>query len=176
MKTLNLLTLSLMLAFASSGLALAEEKTKETDKLPLDDQFIIKSLVANNAVLRLAELVEPRSENVKVEAFAKDVIAEHKKVSEKLGKLVTDRKIAVVAGLEKELRDEVEALSKLKGEDFDKAYLDSFIRGHEKCLAMCKGQATDGKDVALIAMAKECHPTLEGHLKKAKELRASLAK
>jgi len=177
MKTFNLLALSLVMALATTGLSRSDDKVKETaDKLPVDDQFIMKALVGNNAVLRLAELVEARSENPKVEAFAKEVIFDHRKVSEKLGKVVADRKIAIVAGFEKELRDEVERISKLKGNDFDVAYLDGFIKHHEMCMAMCKNQRDGGKDEALTTLANECHPVLEVHLKKAKELRASLPK
>ena len=176
MNKWNLFTLTLGIALSTSGMALADEKGKETDKLPLDDQFIMKAVVSNNAVLRLAELVESRSENPKVEMFASDIIAEHKKASDLIGKLVTDRKLAVVAGVEKELREEVERLSSLKGNEFDQAYLDNFIRHHEQCLERCKGQTVAGKEAQLVNFARECKTTLEDHLKRAREIRNSLPK
>jgi len=165
-----------VLLASSIGASAAQVQVKVPENLPVDDQFIIKALVANNAVIRLAELVESRSDNVKVEAFAKDIITDHKKISDKIGKLVTDRKIAVVAGVEKELRDEVERLGKLKGNEFDREYLDGFIKTHDHCLAMCKGQMKTGKEDVCSAFAKECQPTLEEHLRRARELRASLPK
>jgi putative membrane protein len=174
MKSWKTLVAALVLVPSLALVTLAEEPKDRTRELPSEDQFLTKALVNNNAVIRMAELVESRSENADVEAFAKEVIEAHKKTSDELGKMVKDRKVAVVAGLEKDLRDKVEELSKLKGKEFDRAYLDHFIRHHEQCVAMCKDQASTDKPLATFA--KDCKTKLESHLKRARELRDSLSR
>lgn len=167
-----LLTTCLTLALALSGTA--QDQDKDLEKAPLDDQFLLKAASANHAVIKLTDLVESRSENEKVEAFARKVQADHKVAADKLGRIAQERKLGVVAGLEKDLQQEMDRVSDLKGPEFDQAFLDTFIRWHEKCLQMCKGQTTGGQEVPTVAFAKECSTMIEDHLTKAKELRKSL--
>jgi putative membrane protein len=169
--------LTLACLFAVAAFVQAEDrKADTTDKLPLDDQYVIKAVVFNNATIQTAKLVESRSENEAVKAFAKQVIEDHNKASEELGRVIKDRKLSVVAGLEKETREEIDRLSKLKGAEFDREYLANFIKCHEKCLSMCKSQVSSGKEEAASKYAKDCCTKLEEHLKKAKELKEKVSK
>jgi len=169
------MTTCLALAFALTlGFGPAAAQEKEVQKAGPEDQFLIKAAMANNAVTRMAELVESRSENPKVEEFARLVLADHKKAGEKLGEIVKRRNVGVAAGLEQPTRDEIDRLSKLKGAEFDKAFLDAFIRGHEACLKHCDTVTTEGKEEATVGFAKESKTAIERHLKMAKELRQGL--
>jgi putative membrane protein len=161
---------------AMGSLVRAEDTPDKVKDLPLDDQYIVKALVANNAVIQKAKLVEGRSESEALKAFAKQIIEDHEKVNEKIGDLVKERKLSVVAGLEKEVREEIDRLKELKGAEFDRAYLTSFITGHEKCVRMCKAQVDGGKEEGLKTFAKDCCNKMEEHLKQAKELKEKLTK
>jgi putative membrane protein len=170
-RTTTCLALSFAVAL-TFGPAAAQEK--EVQKAGPEDQFLIKAAMANNAVVRMAELVETRSENPKVEEFARLVLADHKRAGDKLGEIAKKRNVGVAAGLEQPTRDEIDRLSKLKGADFDKAFLDSFIKGHEACLKHCDEVATTGKEETTVGFGKECKTMIEKHLKQAKELRQGL--
>lgn len=169
------MTTCLALAFALTlGFGPAAAQEKEVQKAGPEDQFLLKAARANNAVVRMAELVEARSENPKVEEFARLVLADHKKAGDKLGEIAKRRNVGVAAGLEQPTKDEVDRLSKLKGPEFDKAFLDAFIRGHEACLKHCDEVATAGKEETTLGFGKECKAMIERHLKQAKELRQGL--
>ncbi|MGH9410647.1 MAG: DUF4142 domain-containing protein, partial [Vicinamibacterales bacterium] len=60
-------------------------------------------------------------------------------------------------------------LSKLSGESYDKAYMRDMVKDHEHDVAAFKKEADSGKDPDIKAFAAKTLPTLEEHLKLAKE-------
>jgi putative membrane protein len=136
----------------------------------LDNEFLLKAHSANNAELEYSKLVEKRSANQKVKDFAEQMLRDHREVRESLGKLFKDRKVGSVAGTEREVRDEVDRLSKLSGAEFDREYMKRLVQDHDAALTLFETQARDGKDNAITAWTKEVLPTLKKHQQQAKEL------
>src|SRR5262245_18530356 len=151
---IRVLGTALILALCTS-LVTAEEKRvdtrrpiekKEFDKnAPLDKEYVVAVHSCCNAAERCLALVEKRASSDKVKDFAKKMKEDHDKLSKDLGKRIKDKKLAVVAGLDKEKNEKLTALGKLENKEFDTAFLKHVIEGHEKLIKMAEHQVANGK-------------------------------
>jgi putative membrane protein len=66
-------------------------------------------------------------------------------------------------------RKDVEKLSKLSGEEFDKAYMKTMVRDHKKDVKDFEKASKDLADADLKGWAAKTLPTLEEHLKLAEQ-------
>lgn len=141
---------------------------------PLDNDFLIGIHSCFNAADRCLGYVENRASSDKVKELAKKMKTDHDNLSRELGTTIKNKKLAIVAGLEKDVNERLTALSRLEKTEFDVAFLKETIAGHEKVIRMAEHQVAKGKDEDINKFAKDMLPTLRDHLKHAKELQAEL--
>jgi putative membrane protein len=146
------------------------------EQLPLDSQFLVKAVDAGNAEILFSELADSHSSTNDVKAFAKRIIKDHQDLNKQLKNYASDQKIAIVAGTDKQVRDEVDALSRLKNAQFDTAYVNRMVDDHQKAVQLFENQERQGKDSQLKAYANMALPTLRKHHADAKALAAQLKK
>jgi putative membrane protein len=72
-------------------------------------------------------------------------------------------------------RASYDALSKLSGAAFDRAYARDMVKDHEEDIADFNKEATGGQKAAIRDFASQTLPTLQDHLKQAKEMRQNVA-
>lgn len=162
-------------ALVVSGFAIGARGDEKTDR-PLDNEFLIKVASCSNAGIQISKLANKRSESTEVKEFATTMVKDHQAAYDQLAELLKNRKVGVLAGLEKETREEITRLGKLEGADFDRAYVKCAITEHKKAIAMFEGQVKNGKEEDIRGYAKENLPMLRKHLTHAEELAKTLAK
>lgn len=140
---------------------------------PLDDNFLVKVSTCENAEIETAKLADKRAQSAKVKEFASQMLQDHRKSYDKVAAVIKNRKIAVVAGFEKDAKAEIDRLSKLQGAEFDREFMECVIKDHKNAIAMFEHQANEGKDADTKNFAKETLPTLKEHLKMAQEIAKS---
>jgi len=170
----NLCRGALAVAFVMATCTFAQTAGQTKDKALLDKDFLAKAMTAGHAEVLYSELAEKHAANDKVKAFARQVIKDHKDMESNLAKAAADHKLAIVAGTEKEVKDEVKRLSNLQGAASDKAYMQRMIDDHETAIQMCESQSKLGKDAKLNDFAKGALPTMREHLKEAKSIASEL--
>ncbi len=141
---------------------------------PLDENFLIHVAPTDNAEIETSKLADRHSGSQQVKEFAAQVVKDHQKSAERLAKVIKDRKVAIVSGLEKPNRDEIDRLGKLNGAQFDREYLDWMVKTHSNAIAVFENQVKNGKDAEIRSFADETLPTLREHLKRAEELTKTL--
>jgi putative membrane protein len=140
------------------------------ERRPLDNDFLIKAASCENAEIQFGKLAASKANSEKVKELGALMVKDHEKAYDKLAHVIKDRKIGVVAGLEKDVRAEAEKLGKLQGANFDREFLDWAIKTHKEGIAIFEAQTKDGKDAAVRDFAKECLPAMREHLRIAEEL------
>jgi putative membrane protein len=143
---------------------------KGAKDLPLDREFLIAANVFCNAENEYAKLADTRSNRDEVKEFARVVQEDHKKGCDRIAEVIKNRKLAIVTGTEKEVRERVDNLGKLRNATFDGAFLRRIEEDHERAVKMFENQVENGKDKEITAFARECLPKLKKHLQRAKEL------
>lgn len=159
--------LALALALLTQLSLFAEEKK---EKATSDTDFLIKASVCGVCEVRLADQAAKHASDDKIKAFAKHLSEDHSRANAKLSEFARLQKVAVVAGQEKETREKLDRLSKLKGNDYDREFLKMMVADHEKAISLFESQSKSGTDGDLKKFAADTLPTLKKHLEEAREL------
>lgn len=155
------------LLFLASAIDAAEHEA-------LDRDFLIRAATCGNAEVKYSELAETRAGSDKVKEFARKMVKDHSRCNGRLSEYARNQKIVVVAGLEKDKRENYDRLSPLKGDEFDRAYLRQMVDDHQKAVSLFEAQVRKGTDPDLKKFAELTLPDLRDHLKQAKDLANSL--
>lgn len=120
-----------------------------------------------------AKLALTNAASPDVKAFATKMIAAHTGSTVKIKAAAAKASPAITpdATLTSDQQGKLDDLAKLKGADFDAAYIDGQIGAHEDALALMKDYATNGDTPSLKTAAGEITPVVQGHLDMAKALK-----
>jgi putative membrane protein len=141
-----------------------------------DNQFLINALSYSTWEVKASELAAKQASSDKVKDFANRMVKDHGELNKEMLKQAKGANVAIVTGLEKDKRDRYDRLAKLKGNDFDREYMDWMVESHEQMVNFFDSEAKDGKLDALRDFAKAHSADLKKHLEEAKKIRDELKK
>ncbi len=149
---------------------------------PSDPQIAGIVVAANQIDIDAGKLAKSRSKNKEVKDFAQRMITDHTAVNRQAGALV--KKLGVKPeesdtgkSLKAGARENMASLKKLKGAQFDKAYVDHEVAYHEQVLdAIDKVLIPSAKNQELKDLITKVRPAIAAHLEHAKMVQSSLAK
>jgi putative membrane protein len=147
---------------------------------PTDPQIAAIVVAANQADIDAGKLAKTKAKAKDVKQFAETMIRDHEGVNKQAKALVSKLKVKPEANpTSKSLADggkaNIAALKKLKGADFDKAYVEHEVAYHQQVLdAIQKTLLPSAKNPELKALIEKVTPAFEAHLEHAKKLQAEL--
>ena len=147
-----------------------------------DAQIASIVVTANQVDIDAGKLASTKSTNKDVQAFAKQMIADHSGVNQQATALVTKLKVTpqdnpTSQSLAKGGKDNIAKLNTLSGAAFDKAYVDHEVDYHQAVLdALDKTLIPSAKNEELKALMVKVRPAFVSHLDHAKHLQAALGK
>ena len=162
---------SLALSLASAASARADEKQKAN----ADTDFLTRVIPGTAASVKIIEFAAKNASDEKVRDFAERVAKQHKEFVKTASENAKRLKIAVVSDPDKDSKETVDKLSKLKGIDLDVAFLEWLIDGH-KDTTVFDSEVKNGDDAALKTFAKNAITTGHEHLHEARAILARLKK
>jgi putative membrane protein len=172
----RVLSISTLLLSAVFGLATAQ------DKGPSDPQIAGIVVAANQIDIDAGKVAKSRSKKKEVKDFAQLMITDHTAVNKQAGALV--KKLGVKPeesdtsrSLNSAAKDNLAKLKKLKGAQFDKAYVDHEVDYHQQVLdAIDKVLIPSSKNAELKDLITKVRPAIVAHLDHAKMVQKSLSK
>lgn len=93
--------------------------------------------------------------------FAEKMITDHSKAGRKLEALATKKNVTLPSKLTPQQKQTMEKLTKLSGDEFDRAYVSAMVTAHEEDVAAFQNVAKYGTDADVEAFAAGILPTLE---------------
>lgn len=135
---------------------------------PTPQEFIDKAAKSDAFEVAAGQLAKTNGGTAAVKEFGQMMIDAHTTSTAGLKKAAGALKPDPV--LTSDQKERLSDLGKLKGADFDKAYIDGQIDAHEDALALMKKYAADGTDASLKAAAKDMVPVVQGHLDRAHQI------
>ena len=171
--------LFLVASFLAS-LALTSYAQKE--KGPSDAEIAHIVVTANQVDIDAGQLAEKQGSDKAVRDFGKQMVTDHtavnKQATELAGKLkVKPQENKRSADLKKGGEENVAKLKKLKGKEFDKAYVDHEVTYHQAVLdAVDKTLIPSAQNAELKALIEKVRPAFVAHLDHAKKLQSDLGK
>src|SRR5579885_3074960 len=167
MKVLAVLSMFGMgLWLGSLSAADDEKKGKESG----DKEFACKVSAAGMAEVNLSQLAVRFARNPAVKQFAQQMLADHMQANQQMIQLANQRSIKLPKEMDEEHQKCFDKLKKLKGEEFDREYMEAMVKDHEKAVKAFEKQSKEGKDEAMKRWAGQLTPILKHHLEMARKV------
>jgi putative membrane protein len=149
---------------------------------PSDAQIAHIVVTANQVDIEAGKLAKSQSKNKEVDKFAQQMITDHEGVNKQAVALAGKLKVKpeendTSRNLKKGGDENIARLKKLKGKEFDKAYVDQEVSYHQAVLdAIDKTLLPSAKNAELKELITRVRPAIQAHLDHARHLQADLGK
>lgn len=158
----------------------AEEANEETfenaanDSLEDDSDYLVFAAGTDLAEIELGKLAQTKAVHAETKAFGKMMVEMHTKSFDELKKAAAAKNITIPQSVTEDGKKEWDDLNKKEGHDFDKAYADAMVSGHEKAIDKISKAADKAQDPDIKTWAANMLPNLRSHLDQAKKLQATV--
>jgi putative membrane protein len=122
------------------------------------------------AEVKLGQLAQEKARSQKVKEFGQKMVDDHSKAAEDLKSVAQQQGLKLPDEMSKQDQATYNRLSKLQGEQFDRAYERTMLTDHQKDIAAFEKEANNGRNEALKQYAARTLPTLKEHLKEARQM------
>lgn len=137
--------------------------------------FVSNAAQSDMYEIEAAGIAEQRARDAGVKAFARDMAADHTKLSNEMKPLITAAGQTPPTGLDQRRKGFIDNLRAAPAADFDKTYMDQQVSAHEEALTLMKGYADSGPDAGLKNAATKAVPIIQRHVDRARQLQAKLS-
>ncbi len=154
----------------ANGTSPTDQPATQSDRTRIsavDRNFIIRAAQMNLAEVQLSELALQRSTRAsrEVRQFAEQMVNDHTGATARLSQVALQKNVILPIELDAQHRVIRNRLSKLSGEEFDRAYLNAMDKDHLASVELFQNQARQGEDPDVRAFARNTLPALRGHLR-----------
>jgi len=118
----------------------------------------------------LGQLAVEKSSNEDVKRFAQRMVEDHGKANEDLKQLAAQKGVSLPSEPSAKQKAKKERLSKLSGDEFDRAYMSDILKDHRTGIAAFEQESDSGTDSDIKKFASQALPTLREHLKQAESV------
>jgi putative membrane protein len=133
-----------------------------------DAQFAIAATSGGMMEIELGKLCATQAENAQVKSFGAMMVEDHTKADDELKTIAGNKNLILPTAMNATDQQMYEDLRKKTGSDFDKAYINMMITGHEEVMNAFKKESDGGKDADISSFATKTLPVIQKHLEAAK--------
>jgi putative membrane protein len=139
-----------------------------------DAGFMATVAQANFAEVDAGRLALKKSSNPDVKKFAQHMIDDHTQANSDLADLAHKKGMDLPSKADEAHQKELARLAEMSGAEFDRAYMTMMVNDHVKAVSLFEKNAEGAADPEVKAFAKKMLPTLQEHLKMARDMSAKL--
>lgn len=168
------------MVFALFALFTLSGRSALAQETPNDAQIAAIVVAANTADINAGKVAESKAHSKDVKSFGKEMVKEHSGSNKQVKALAKKLKLKPEEGdtsksLADGSRQTIDKLRKLKGAEFDKAYIDNEVSYHQTVLdTIDKTLMPNAKNEDLKALLEKTRPVIAAHLSRAKEIQAAM--
>jgi putative membrane protein len=144
----------------------------DTDRV--DEIFAWGASNGEMAELEMGKLAQSKGYNEKITSLVKMIGYADSVVNQRLNNLTAERRILLLADLEKHEQGILDDLKKRSGKDFDGAFINAMIKAYQKDITLFEKTSPDLKDQELKRFALQTLPILKMHLLKCEQVYSQL--
>lgn len=159
---------------AAASPALSPTSPSPTVARQDDRTFVMNTAQNGIAEVALTRMASQKAQNAEVKRLAQRLLADHTKVNNELKPIASTKNITLPTNVKPEHKEISDRLSKLTGAEFDREFLSVMVQSHEKSITAFQAEANSGTDPEIKAFATKTLPTLQEHLRMARDLRGKL--
>ncbi|MDV3000659.1 MAG: hypothetical protein N5P05_002265 [Chroococcopsis gigantea SAG 12.99] len=128
-----------------------------------DREFAMKAAQGGMAEVKMGQLALNRASNPEVKKFAKMMIDQHTKANKELEQIAKAQKITLPKTLTSADQATYNKLAKLRGTQFDRAYITAMEKAHIKDANLFQMQTERGENAQLVSFANKTLPIIQNH-------------
>jgi putative membrane protein len=132
-------------------------------------EFAKQAAEAGLAAMKFGQLAQDKGSNDAVKEYGKKMVADQTQVNDLLKSLASQKDMKLPTDMNKHDQKTYDKLSQLSGEAFDKALMKEIVRDDQDHVSMYQLEASNGQDPGIKDFASRVLPTLQEHLKMARE-------
>jgi putative membrane protein len=139
-----------------------------------DQTFLKNAAVGGLVEVELGRLATEKASSADVKQFGQRMVDDHGKANDQLATIAKQKNVDIATQLTGKAKSDYDRLSKLSGEQFDRAYMQMMVQDHRKDVSEFRKESTAAKDADVKSFASQTLPTLEEHFKMAQQTQSSL--
>lgn len=139
-----------------------------------DWAFVKDAAIGGMMEVELGNTAKDKASNDAVKQFGDRMVTDHSKANDELKQWAEQNNVTLPTQLDQKHEATVSRLSKLSGDAFDKAYMRDMVQDHTQDVAKFKKASQNVQNADLKAWAAKTLPTLQDHLKLAKDTAAKV--
>lgn len=128
-----------------------------------DADFVVNTIAANYAEIKLAQLAMDRTSNTKIKDIAKTIETDHSKVIDELKAFANKNGIAVPTDQTDAAAMDLNKMAKEDAEDFDNKWSSELKDKHDEAIRKFESYMDKTEDVELKNWISSTLPTLRSH-------------
>jgi putative membrane protein len=136
---------------------------------PTDSSFIRKAAEGGMAEVKLGQLAKEKASNQTVKDFGERMVKDHSKAGDELKEVASKKGISLRDSMNATDKALYDRLSKLSGGEFDQEYMRAMVKDHEEDAAEFRRVSQSAKDPEVREFVSKTLPTLEEHLRLARD-------
>ena len=144
-----------------------------------DAQLAAVIQAINQGEMQQAQLAEQRAAAPEVKRYARDMLTSHRNMMNEDQSVLSQAQItpsdnAVSQQLRTDAQGEMSTLEGMRGRDFDREFVDSQIKDHNKAIELIDRIIPNIKNPQLKAQLQNARPRLEAHLREVERLQQKM--
>jgi putative membrane protein len=146
-----------------------KQKLSERDK-----NFVKEAALGGMAEVELGKLAQQNAQNDDVKQFGSRMVQDHSDINQQLTTILAGKDVTAPTQLDEKHRKTLDKLSKMRGTEFDRAYMREMVEDHDKDVKKFRNEAQHANDADIKAFAQKTLPVLEQHQKLAHDITRSM--
>jgi putative membrane protein len=138
-----------------------------------DRKFAKDAALGGMAEVELGKLATQKASRDDIKQFGQKIVDDHTKANDQLKEVASKENIPIPDALDSKHQARIDKLSKLSGQDFDKAFVKDQLKDHQAEIRDFSAEAQSGTDTNVKTFASNVLPTLQQHLAQVKDLNKS---
>jgi putative membrane protein len=138
-----------------------------------DSTFVREAAQSGLAEVQMGKLVQQNAQSQQLKDFGQRLVSDHTQANNELMQIAQQKGITAPTTISAHDQHMMSKLSGLNGAEFDRMCQQDAVAAHEKAVKLFQTEAQSGQDPELKAFAQKTLPTLQEHLRMAKQMSGS---
>jgi putative membrane protein len=136
--------------------------------------FMVKVADVGMTEVKLGGIAQDKAVSKRVKDFGMMMTKDHSKAGDELKSLAGQKNVTLPSAIGEDHQKKIDDLNKKTGKDFDKAYINAMVDGHQSAVSDFEKASNDTKDPDIKAWIDKTLPVLKMHLDSAKAIQKSI--
>jgi len=159
-----------LIALAGFAVAAPSHPLECAQSSAFDRHFVMSASAGGTAEVTIARLALQNAVDASVREFAQRMIDDHSKANHELGQLAAREGDPISTRIDPKHAMALHRLSRLSGRDFDRAYMRAMVKDHSEVAAAFHRASGMLADPSLRDWTTQTLPTVEDHLRMARQI------